>query len=104
MGLIPGSGRSPGGRRAWQSTPVLLPTESHGQRTLVHYSPWGHKESDLTEQLITAQVALVVKNPSASAGDTGVGSLPGLGRCSGVGNGSSLQYSCLENSIDRGTW
>ena len=40
---IPGSGRSPGGR-AWQLTPVLLPGESHGQRSLMGYSPWGHKE------------------------------------------------------------
>ena len=47
-GLIPGSGRSPG-RRAWQPTPVFLPGESHGQRSLVGYSPWGHKESDLSE-------------------------------------------------------
>ena len=34
------------GRRAWQPTPVVLPEESHGQRSLVGYSPWGHKESD----------------------------------------------------------
>ena len=40
-------------RRAWQSTPVLLPGESHGQRSLVGYSPWGSKESDTTEQLRT---------------------------------------------------
>ena len=33
------------------STPVLLPGKSHGQRSLVGYSPWGHKESDMTEQL-----------------------------------------------------
>ena len=36
-------------RRAWQPTPVLLPGESHGQRSLEGYSPWGHKESDMTE-------------------------------------------------------
>ena len=35
----------------WQSTPVLLPGKSHGQRSLVGYSPWGHKESDTTERL-----------------------------------------------------
>ena len=34
---------------AWQPTPVFLPGESHGQRTLAGYSPWGHKESDTTE-------------------------------------------------------
>ena len=37
-------------RRKWQSTPALLPGKSHGQRSLVGYSPWGHKESDKTEQ------------------------------------------------------
>ena len=36
-------------RRAWQPTPVLLPGESHGQRSLVCCSPWGHKESDMFE-------------------------------------------------------
>ena len=33
----------------WQLTPVLLPRESHGQRSLVGYSPWGRKESDTTD-------------------------------------------------------
>ena len=37
------------GRRIWQPTPVFLPGESHGQRSLVGYSPWGHKESDTAE-------------------------------------------------------
>ena len=37
-------------RKKWQSTPVLLPgQESHGQRNLAGYSPWGHKEADMTE-------------------------------------------------------
>ena len=36
-------------RRAWQPTPVFLPRESHGQRSLAGYSPWGRKESDMTE-------------------------------------------------------
>ena len=38
-------------RRKWQSTPVLLPGESHGWRSLVGYSPWGRKELDMTERL-----------------------------------------------------
>ena len=38
-------------RRAWQSTPLFLPGEPHGQRNLVGYSPWCLKESDMTEQL-----------------------------------------------------
>ena len=36
-------------RREWQPTPVFLPAESHGQRILVGYNPWGHKESDIIE-------------------------------------------------------
>ena len=44
----------------------------------------------------------VVRNLPASAGDSG--SIPWLGRSSGVGNGNPLQYSCLENSMDRGAW
>ena len=38
-------------RRKWQSTPVFLPGESHGRRSLVGYSPQGHKELDTTERL-----------------------------------------------------
>ena len=38
-------------RRKWLPTPVPLPGKSHGQRSLVGYSPWGHKESDTTEWL-----------------------------------------------------
>ena len=44
----------------------------------------------------------VVKNPPAKAGDSS--SIPGSGRSSGEGNGNPLQYSCLENSMDRGAW
>ena len=36
-------------RRAWQLAPVFFPGESHGQRSLVGCSPWGHRESDTTE-------------------------------------------------------
>ena len=42
----------------------------------------------------------VVKNPPAKAGDTG--SIPGSRRCPGEGNDNPLQYSCLENSMDKG--
>ena len=49
--------------------------------------------------------ALVVQNLPASPGATGdVGSIPGLGRTSGEGHGNPLQYSCLENPMDRGAW
>ena len=44
----------------------------------------------------------VVKNPPANSGDTGL--IPGSGRCPGKGNGNSLPYSCLGNTIDRGAW
>ena len=47
----------------------------------------------------------MVKNPPANAGDArDAGSIPGLGRSSRVGNGNSLQYSCLENPMDGGAW
>ena len=60
---------------------------------ILEYSPLG-----------AYQVALVVKNLSASAGDKrDVGLIPGSGRSPG-GNGNPLQYSCLENSTDTGAW
>ena len=49
-GFDPWVGKIPW-RRAWQPTPVFLPGESHGQRSLVGYSPRGHKESDTTGRL-----------------------------------------------------
>ena len=66
----------------WQPTPVLLPGKSHGQRSLVGCSPWGHKESDTTERLHF--------HFSLS--------------CTGEGNGNPLQCSCLENPRDGGVW
>ena len=49
--------------------------------------------------------ALVVKNPPANAGEIrDVGLIPALGRSPGGGHGSPLQYSCLENPMDRGAW
>ena len=50
-------------------------------------------------------VALVVKNLPASEGDPrDMGSIPGWGRSPGGGHGNSLQYSCLENPMDREAW
>ena len=52
-----------------------------------------------------SQVVPVVRNPPANAGnirDTGL--IPGSGRSHGGGNGNPLQYSCLENPMDRGAW
>ena len=64
--------------RQWHPTPVLLPGKSHGRRTLVGCSPWGHEESDMTEQ-IHFHFSL---------------------SCIGEGNGNPLQCSCLENPRD----
>ena len=72
-------------RRQWQPTPVLLPGKSHGWRSLVGCSPWGHEESDTTEWLHF--------HFSLS--------------CIGEGNGKPtppLQRSCLENPRDGGAW
>ena len=69
-------------RRQWHPTPVLLPGKSHGQRSLVGCSPWGSQESGTTERLHFHF------SPS----------------CTGEGNGTPLQYSCLENPMDRGAW
>ena len=47
----------------------------------------------------------VVKNPPANAGDVrDMGSVPGLGKSPREGNGTPLQYSCVENPMDRGAW
>ena len=52
-----------------------------------------------------SQVVLVLKNLSACAGDVrDVDSIPGSGRSPGEGNGNPLQYSCLENPVDREAW
>ena len=52
-----------------------------------------------------SQVALLVKNLPASEGNAGdTGSIRGSGRSPGGGNGNPLQYSCLENPVDRGVW
>ena len=54
---------------------------------------------------MASQVALVVKNPPANAGDArDAGSIPGLGKSPGVGSGNPLQYSCLQNPMDREAW
>ena len=52
-----------------------------------------------------SQVVLVVKNPPANTGDIrDTGSIPGLGRSPGGGHGNPLQYSCLENPMNREAW
>ena len=68
--------------------------------------PWDHKESDTTEWLSLHfrgfPSGSVVKESACNAGDPG--SIPGLGRSPGEGNGNPLQYSCLEKPMDWGAW
>ena len=68
--------------KAMAPTPVLLPGNSHGRRSLVGCSPWGRKESNTTERLHF--------DFSLS--------------CIGEGNGNPPQCSCLENPRDGGAW
>ena len=98
--------------KGWLPSPIFLPGESHGERSLVGYSSLGHKESDRTEELTlslspknrTSQVALVVKNLPANAGDIrDTCWIPGP-RGSPGGHGNLLQYPCLENPMERGAW
>ena len=76
---------------------------------VVNYSSreWGyfHKEMVLHVDGWASQVALVAKNLPAIAGDVrDVGLIPGSGRSPGGGYSNPLQYSCLKNPMDRGTW
>ena len=110
------------------------PGDGEGQGSLACCSPWGYKELDTTEQLnnnivpggfpgssagspgpsplrrdrLQTPVFLGFlggsdgKESTSNSGDLGL--IPGLGRSPGEGNGNSLQYSCLENPMDRGAW
>ena len=95
MGLISGLGRSPGGRE-WLPTIVFLPGEFHGQQSLAGYSPWGHKESDMSERLsLCFPGSSDSKESTCNAGYLGL--ITGLGRSPGGGDGNPLKYSCLED-------
>ena len=80
------------------------PGDGKRQGILACCSPWGRKESNstATEQMDREGLGSVVKNLPANAGD--LVSIPGLGRSPGEENGTSLQYSCLENPMDKGAW
>ena len=86
-GLIPGSGRSPEEGNGYP-TPIFLLGEFHRQRNLVGCSPWGCKESDMTEQLTfrAFPVAQMVKNLPARLNAGDVGLIPGSERSPGEGN------------------
>ena len=57
-------------RKQWHPTPVLLPGKSHGQRSLVGYTPWGCKESDTTEQLHFTSEDLSFLSPKKNNSDS----------------------------------
>ena len=92
-----------GWRRKWQPTPVFLPREFHGQRSLAGYSPWGHKESEETERLHFHFHSSQVGFPGGASGKEPACQCR---RCKRhrFNHGSPLQYSCLENLMDRGAW
>ena len=141
-------GRSPGG---WDGNPLQYsyPENFMERGAWQVYSPWGHKDLDLTEWLTLLKTSLVVqwlRLHASTAGETGYipgwgtkipyaswcnnkkikfdilgfpggsdskesacnagdpGPIPGSGRSPGEGIGYPLQYSCLENSMDRGAW
>ena len=85
-------------RRKWHPTPIFLPEEFHGQRSLVGYSSWGHKELDTTEQLILYFYNYTVMRgfPGGSNGKEStynvgeLGLILGLGRSPGEGKGYLL--------------
>ena len=81
-------------------------TDVPGRPWFMGSQSWAQlKQLSTHEQNRASQVALVVKNLLARAGDVrDVGLIPGLGRSPGVGNGNPLQYSCLGNPTDRGAW
>ena len=83
--------------------------DGEGQRSLACCSPWGRKDLDMTEWLNNFLLGfpgwVVVKNLPANAGDKkDPGVIAESERFPGIGNGNPFQYSCLENSIDRGVW
>ena len=72
--------------------------ESQQHLTLVPHWSWGGTTASFGD----SQVALVVTNTPANAEDDSL--IPGLGRSPGGGHGNPLQYSCLENPMNRGAW
>ena len=75
-------------------------------RSSVVAGAWGlHRRTEVFRAVKGLPGSSVVKDLPANAGDTGdMDLILGSGRFPGVGNGNTLQYSCLENSMDRGAW
>ena len=81
------------GHLPWMADPSLLSLVLSYQLIMLYWSSWA------------SYVALRVKNLPANAGDVrDTGSFPGSGRSPGGGHSIPLQYSCLENPVDRGAW
>ena len=92
-------------RREWLPSPVHLPGEFHGQRSLVGYSPLGHSQVTKCCKYFGFPGRTAVKKLSANARNTrDADSILGLERSPGEWNGNTFQYSCLESSMDRGGW
>ena len=106
-------------RRKWHPTPVLLPGKSHGQRTLVGYSPWGRRVGhDWATSLSLSYNHLRLprwhfpgKESSCQCRrckicglDPWAWKIPRSGRSSGVGSDNPLKNLCMEKSLDRGAW
>ena len=111
-GFNPWIGKIPW-RRAWQPTPVLLPEESHGQMgwwaTVYRViKNWTQLKRFSTRSCLEFGVFLDfpggsgIKESACNGGHPG--SIPGLGRSPGEGNGNPLQYSYLENPMDGRVW
>ena len=104
-GLIPESGRSP---RGGQGNPLQYsclenPMDRGTRRATVHR--YIQSQTRLSDLRFHFQVALVIENLPASAGDVrDKGSIPELGRSLRGGQGNPLQYSCLGNPMDRSAW
>ena len=102
MGSIPGLGRYPEGGygNPLQYSCLENPMERRTWWATVH-----RVTKSLTQLKRFSTGGLVVKNlPTSGRDPRDAGSVPRLGRCPGIGNGNPLQYSCLKNPMDRGTW
>ena len=80
------------------------PGVGDGQGVLVCCNSWGRKESDTTESLSWTELIQWLRSKESACRAEDLGSVPWLGRFPGGGHGNPLQYSCLENSMDRGAW
>jgi len=96
-------------RREWQPTPILLPGEFYGQKSLLGYCTWDRKRvgHDSVTNPLRLHIGLLlvvhwVKNLPAMQEIEGL--IPESGKYPGTGHGNPLQYYCLENPMDRRDW